>query len=103
MATMGWCPSGRLFEAAACATPILSDWWDGLDAFFEPEAEILIAAAGEPGLIHGDMVREGVDGFLVVAFPATPTPLSSSILMIPLGVHGLRPGRPRRRSPRLCG
>ncbi len=43
MAAMGWCPSGRLFEAAACGVPILSDTWEGLDAFFEPDAEILIA------------------------------------------------------------
>ena len=44
MARMGWCPSGRLFEAASCGTPILSDSWDGLDAFFEPGREILIAS-----------------------------------------------------------
>jgi spore maturation protein CgeB len=43
MAEMGYCPSGRLFEAAACATPTVSDWWEGLDAFFEPESEVLIA------------------------------------------------------------
>ena len=43
MAQMGWCPSGRLFEAAACGVPILSDDWPGLDAFFEPGAEILVA------------------------------------------------------------
>jgi spore maturation protein CgeB len=43
MAKMGYCPSGRLFEAAACATPILSDTWEGLDTFFEPANEILIA------------------------------------------------------------
>ena len=43
MADMGYCPSGRLFEAAACGTTILSDWWEGLDQFFEPEREILIA------------------------------------------------------------
>ena len=43
MARMGWCPSGRLFEAAACGAPILSDWWEGLDAFFEPGREILVA------------------------------------------------------------
>jgi spore maturation protein CgeB len=44
MADMGWCPSGRLFEAAACGVPILSDWFDGLDAFFESDREILVAA-----------------------------------------------------------
>jgi len=43
MAAMGYCPSGRLFEAAACGTPVLSDWWTGLDDFFEPGEEILIA------------------------------------------------------------
>jgi spore maturation protein CgeB len=42
MARMGWCPSGRLFEAAACGTPIISDQWAGLDAFFEPDREILV-------------------------------------------------------------
>jgi spore maturation protein CgeB len=43
MAEMGWCPSGRLFEAAACGAPILSDTWEGLDAFFMPGEEILTA------------------------------------------------------------
>jgi spore maturation protein CgeB len=43
MADMGWCPSGRLFEAAACGTAVLSDVWEGLDAFFEPGEEILLA------------------------------------------------------------
>ncbi len=43
MARMGWCPSGRLFEAAACGVPILSDWFDGLDEFFAPEREIMVA------------------------------------------------------------
>jgi spore maturation protein CgeB len=42
MARMGWCPSGRLFEAAACGTPVLSDSWDGLDSFFAPGGEILV-------------------------------------------------------------
>jgi spore maturation protein CgeB len=41
MAKMGWCPSGRLFEAAACGTPVLTDTWDGLDHFFTPGAEII--------------------------------------------------------------
>jgi spore maturation protein CgeB len=41
MANYGFCPSGRLFEAAACGTPILTDTWEGLDTFFTPGAEIL--------------------------------------------------------------
>lgn len=47
MARMGYCPSGRLFEAAACAIPVLSDWWEGLDHFFEPDREILVARTTE--------------------------------------------------------
>jgi spore maturation protein CgeB len=43
MAAMGWCPSGRLFEAAACGVPIVSDDWDGLASFFTPDEEILLA------------------------------------------------------------
>jgi spore maturation protein CgeB len=47
MAQMGYCPSGRLFEAAACRAAILSDWWEGLDEFFRPGQEILIARSTE--------------------------------------------------------
>jgi spore maturation protein CgeB len=43
MAAAGYCPSGRLFEAAACGTPIVSDPWPGIDAFLEPGREILLA------------------------------------------------------------
>jgi spore maturation protein CgeB len=42
MAKMGFCPSGRLFEAAACQTPILSDDWSGIEEFFKPGEEILL-------------------------------------------------------------
>lgn len=47
MVRMGYCPSGRLFEAAACRTPIVTDWWEGLDFFFEPGSEILVARSGQ--------------------------------------------------------
>lgn len=47
MAAMGFCPSGRLFEAAACATPVLSDAWEGIEQFFEPGEEILLAGSAE--------------------------------------------------------
>jgi spore maturation protein CgeB len=43
MAEMGWCPSGRLFEAAACGVPLLSDSWTGIERFFEPGEEIMLA------------------------------------------------------------
>jgi spore maturation protein CgeB len=47
MATLGYCPSGRLFEAAACGTAIVTDAWDGLSTFFEPGREILVAESAE--------------------------------------------------------
>jgi spore maturation protein CgeB len=50
MAQMGWCPSGRLFEAAACGAAIVSDEWSGLGEFYEPGAEILLATCAEDTL-----------------------------------------------------
>ncbi|MBC6982677.1 glycosyltransferase [Caulobacter sp. 17J80-11] len=55
MAAMGWCPSGRLFEAAACGTPVLSDAWEGLDSFFTPGREILIANDADDALAALDL------------------------------------------------
>jgi spore maturation protein CgeB len=43
MAKVGFSPSVRLFEAAACAVPIISDVWPGLESFFVPKREILLA------------------------------------------------------------
>jgi spore maturation protein CgeB len=55
MVRAGWSPSVRLFEAAACATPIVSDAWDGLEAFFAPGREILLARTTEEAL---EIVRD---------------------------------------------
>jgi spore maturation protein CgeB len=43
MADNGHCPSGRLFEAAACGCAVLSDAWAGIEAFFAPGRELLVA------------------------------------------------------------
>jgi spore maturation protein CgeB len=43
MVRLGWSPSVRLFEAAACGVPIISDWWPGLATILAPDREILIA------------------------------------------------------------
>lgn len=50
MIRAGYSPSVRLFEAAACGVPIVSDWWEGLDALFAPERQILIARSAEDTL-----------------------------------------------------
>jgi spore maturation protein CgeB len=48
MIAAGYSPSVRLFEAAACGTPIVSDYWTGLETFFALDSEILTArSAGE--------------------------------------------------------
>jgi spore maturation protein CgeB len=47
MAQYGHCPSGRLFEAAACGAPILSDEWEGLDSFFTPGKEVLCVRSAD--------------------------------------------------------
>jgi spore maturation protein CgeB len=43
MIAAGFSPSVRLFEAAACATPIITDEWEGLDTILTPGREILVA------------------------------------------------------------
>jgi spore maturation protein CgeB len=43
MIAAGYSPSVRLFEAAGCGSAIISDEWPGLDTFFTPNEEILLA------------------------------------------------------------
>ncbi len=43
MIAAGHSPSVRLFEAAACATPVISDIWPGLDQLLRPGSEIVLA------------------------------------------------------------
>jgi spore maturation protein CgeB len=47
MAANGWCPSGRFFEAAACGTPLFSDWFAGLEDFFTDGEELRIVRSTE--------------------------------------------------------
>jgi len=50
MVRAGYSPSVRLFEAAACGTPILTDAWPGLDEVFHIGTEILVANTSEQAL-----------------------------------------------------
>lgn len=43
MRRAGYAPQGRLFEAASCGVPIISDDWPGLEEFFEPGREMVVA------------------------------------------------------------
>jgi spore maturation protein CgeB len=58
MMQAGWSPSVRLFEAAACAAPILSDNWPGLDAFFQPGEEILLPTSADDVVYYLREVEE---------------------------------------------
>lgn len=57
MAEMGWCPSGRLFEATACGTAVITDVWDGIDAFFGP-GEVIKATSTEQ-VLHALNMEDG--------------------------------------------
>lgn len=58
MIRCGYAPSVRLFEAAACGTPIISDAWDGLEQFFALGTEILIASHPQDTLRYLSGIRE---------------------------------------------
>jgi spore maturation protein CgeB len=52
MVRAGYSPSVRLFEAAACGVPVISDYWDGLDTLFKIGEEILVARSPEDTLTY---------------------------------------------------
>ncbi len=47
MVAYGYSPSVRLFEAAGCATCVISDPWEGLGELFQIGTEILVASTEE--------------------------------------------------------
>jgi spore maturation protein CgeB len=52
MATNGWSPATRVFEAAGAGACLVSDAWDGIDEFLEPGREILVAGSGAAVAAH---------------------------------------------------
>jgi spore maturation protein CgeB len=58
MVHAGYSPSVRLFEAAACGTPIISDQWRGLALFFTPETEILLSGSPKQTLRYLRQIPE---------------------------------------------
>jgi spore maturation protein CgeB len=58
MIAAGFSPSVRLFEAAACGTPIISDSWPGIETFFKPGEEILISNSSDETLLYLKDVSE---------------------------------------------
>ena len=66
MREAGWSPSVRLFEAAACGVPVISDRWDGLEQLFAPDEEVLIADSAEDVVDYlrevGEEERQAIGG-----------------------------------------
>jgi spore maturation protein CgeB len=55
MREWGYTPSGRLFEASSCGTPLLTDRFPGVEDFFAPGEEILLADTTEEALAALDL------------------------------------------------
>jgi spore maturation protein CgeB len=47
MAGVGFSPPTRVFEAAGAAACLITDKWAGIETFFAPEKEILVAGSAE--------------------------------------------------------
>jgi spore maturation protein CgeB len=47
MARYGFSPATRVFEAAGAAACLITDAWEGLEQFFEPGTEMLVARDGD--------------------------------------------------------
>jgi spore maturation protein CgeB len=58
MIEAGFSPCVQIFEAAACGTPIISDYWEDLETFFAPDEEILFARSSEEALDYLRGIRE---------------------------------------------
>ena len=52
MARYGFSPATRVFEAAGAAACLITDAWEGLETFFEPGKEVLVAHDGDEVAQH---------------------------------------------------
>jgi spore maturation protein CgeB len=52
MARYGFSPATRVFEAAGAAACLITDAWEGLELFFEPGREMLVARDGDEVAAH---------------------------------------------------
>ena len=52
MARYGFSPATRVFEAAGAAACLITDAWEGLEQFFAPEKEVLVAHNGDEVAQH---------------------------------------------------
>lgn len=104
MIRAGHSPSVRLFEAAACRTPIISDMWDGLDTVLTPSREVVIAHG--PGDVLAVLEKMGDAERLAMAEAARERVLSSHTAArraeeLEGHLRGVTPARARMAAPQV--
>src|SRR5690606_4872484 len=52
MAACGFSPATRVFEAAGAGACLITDAWEGIERFLEPEQEVLVARSGDEVAAH---------------------------------------------------
>jgi spore maturation protein CgeB len=52
MAHVGFSPATRVFEAAGAAACLITDAWEGIEQFLEPDVEVLVARDGKDVAEH---------------------------------------------------
>ena len=52
MASIGFSPATRVFEAAGAAACLITDAWEGIEQFLTPDAEVLVARDGRDVADH---------------------------------------------------
>ena len=52
MASVGFSPATRVFEAAGAGACLLTDYWEGIELFLRPDEEILVARDGADVIRH---------------------------------------------------
>ena len=52
MADVGFSPATRVFEAAGAAACLITDAWEGIEQFLEPDREVLVARDGQDVADH---------------------------------------------------
>ena len=52
MAAVGFSPATRVFEAAGAGGCLITDWWEGISMFLEPDTQVLVARDGQDVAEH---------------------------------------------------
>jgi spore maturation protein CgeB len=52
MANIGFSPATRVFEAAGAAACLITDAWEGIELFLQPDSEVLVARDGKDVAEH---------------------------------------------------